>query len=141
MTGADLDTVRSYFAEAVPFAHEMGFTVDAVGDGSAVVRFSYDDRWTRPGHIINGGTLMALADLAVYAAIFGRVGVVPLAVTNELKMSFLRPAVDADVLASATLPKLGRRVAYGLVDLATPAEPDRLVAQATATYLLPDEPR
>ena len=140
MTGADLQTVRSYFAEAVPFAGEMGFSVDEVGDVRAVVRFTYDDRWTRPGQIINGGTLMALADLAVYAAIFGRVGVVPLAVTNELKMNFLRPAIGSDVLATATLPKVGRRVAYGLVDLTTPAEPDRLVAQATASYLLPAKP-
>ncbi len=106
-----------------------------------MARFTYDERWVRPYRIINGGTLMALADVAVYLAIFSKMGIVPLAVTNELKMNFLRPAVGADVLASASLLKLGRRVAYSSVDLHVEGEPDRLVAHATASYVLPDDDR
>lgn len=104
-----------------------------------MARFSYDDRWTRPYEVINGGTLMALADVAVYLAIFGRLGIVPLAVTNELKMNFLRPAIGDDVMARATLLKVGRRIAYASVDVFMDGTPDRLVAHATASYVLPDE--
>lgn len=82
---------------------------------------------------------MALADVAVYLAIFGRIGIVPLAVTNELKMNFLRPAMGGDVLARAELMKLGRRVAYSTVDLFMESDPGRIVAHATASYVLPDE--
>lgn len=81
---------------------------------------------------------MALADVTVYLAIFGRLGIVPLAVTNELKMNFLRPAIGGDVLARADLMKLGRRVAYATVDVFMDGESDRNVAHATASYILPD---
>jgi uncharacterized protein (TIGR00369 family) len=82
---------------------------------------------------------MALADVAVYLAIFGRLGIVPLAVTNELKMNFLRPAVGGDVLAMAELLKVGRRIVYATVDLFMDAEPERLIAHATTSYVLPEK--
>ena len=81
---------------------------------------------------------MALADVAVYVAIFGRAGIVPLAVTNELKMNFLRPAKDGDVLARAELLKMGKRIAYASVDLFMDGAPDRLVAHATSSYVMPE---
>ena len=81
---------------------------------------------------------MTLADVAVYLAIFGRLGIIPLAVTNELKMNFLRPAIGGDVIARAELIKVGRRVAYGAVDVYMDGDPDRLVAHATSSYVLPD---
>ena len=60
------------------------------------------------------------------------------AVTNELKMNFLRPAIGHDVLARARLLKIGRRIAYATVELTESHQPDRLVAHATASYVLPD---
>lgn len=132
-----LPEVEAFFAQELPFFNEFGFQVESVSDGGGVARFVYDERWTRPYKIINGGTLMALADVAVYLAIFGRLGIVPLAVTNELKMNFLRPAIGGDVLATAELLKVGRRVAYGSVDLYMDGNPDRLVAHATSSYVLP----
>jgi uncharacterized protein (TIGR00369 family) len=130
--------IEQFFVEELPFFESMGFAIESVDDGVGVVRFRYDEKWTRPFGVINGGTLMALADVAAYVAIFGRMGIVPLAVTNELKMNFLRPAVGEDVLARAALLKVGRRVAYATVDVFRNDEPDRLVAHATTSYVLPD---
>jgi uncharacterized protein (TIGR00369 family) len=139
ISAVDIDDVQSFFSDHLPFFDEFGFSIDSIDDGEAVARFTYDDRWTRPYEIINGGTLMALADVTVYLAIFGRVGIVPLAVTNELKMNFLRPAVGGDVLARAELMKMGRRVAYATVDVFMDDDPERVVAHATASYTLPEE--
>lgn len=122
----------------LPFFTEFNFEIESADEGAGVARFVYDEKWTRPYQIINGGTLMALADVAVYLAIFGRLGIIPLAVTNELKMNFLRPAIGGDVLAQAQLIKVGRRVVYGSVDLFMDGAPDRLVAHATSSYVLPD---
>jgi uncharacterized protein (TIGR00369 family) len=135
-----VEDVNSFLAAELPFCAEMNIACDHVGIDVGVTRFAYHDRWTRPGGIVNGGTLMALADVAVYVAIFSRTGIVPLALTNELKMNFLRPAVGSDVVARATLHKLGRRVAFASVDVAEPQAPDRLVAHATASYVLPGPP-
>lgn len=135
---SDLDEVKAFFARHLPFFDEFGFAIDSIDDGVGVTRFLYHERWTRPYGVINGGTLMALADVAVYVAIFGRAGIVPLAVTNELKMNFLRPAKDGDVLARAELLKMGKRIAYASVDLFMDGAPDRLVAHATSSYVMPE---
>jgi uncharacterized protein (TIGR00369 family) len=135
-----VEEVNAFLAAELPFFGAMGIRCDAVARGVAVTRFSYDERWARPGGIVNGVTMMGLADLATYVAIFTMAGIVPMAVTNELKMNFLRPAVGRDVLARATLHKLGRRVAFASVALFEVGDDDRLVAHATASYVLPDDP-
>lgn len=131
--------IEDFFAAELPFFETLDFAIESVDDGVGVVRFVYDEKWTRPYQVINGGTLMALADVAVYVALFGRLGIVPLTVTNELKMNFLRPARGGDVLARAELLKVGRRIAYATVDVFMADDPDRLVAHATSSYVLPDE--
>lgn len=133
-----VDEVNDFLVEQLPFCVEMRITCVSVSRDVAVVRFSYSDRWTRPGGMVCGPVLTALADAAVYFAIFTRLGIVPLAVTNELKANFLRPAIGRDVVASATLHKIGRRVAYASVALTEEHNPDRLIAHATASYVLPD---
>jgi uncharacterized protein (TIGR00369 family) len=132
------DEVNAFIAAQLPFAKQMGINCDAVERDVGVTRFAYDDSWTRPGSIVCGPVLMALADVAVYVAIFSRVGIVPMTVTNELKINFLRPAIGHDLVARARLHKIGRRIAYASVDLAEDRDPQRLVAQATASYVLPD---
>jgi uncharacterized protein (TIGR00369 family) len=136
-----LQEVAAFFEKEAPFFPEFGMKIESVDSDAGVARFIYDEKWTRPYQIINGGTLMALADVAVYLAIFGRLGIVPLAVTNELKMNFLRPAIGGDILARAVLIKVGRRVVYGSVDVFMDGAPERLVAHATASYVLPDDSR
>ena len=134
-----VDEVNAFLAAELPFFPAMNIGCAEVGPGVGVTRFRYDERWTRPGGIVNGVTLMGLADLAVYVAIFTHHGIVPMAVTNELKMNFLRPAVGRDVVARADLHKLGRRVAYASVALSEAGgDAARLVAHATASYVLPD---
>jgi len=136
--GVTILEAEAFLKEDSPFFEAFGFQIDSLDTKAGIARFVYDEKWTRPYQIINGGTLMALADAAVYLAIFGRLGIIPLAVTNELKMNFLRPAIGGDVLARAELLKVGRRVVYAAVDVFMDGNPDRLVAHATTSYVLPD---
>ena len=80
---------------------------------------------------------MSLADAALYVAILGQIGLKGMAVTIELKMNFLRPAVGGDVLAEAQVLKLGQRIAYGEVRLFMADARDKLIAHATCTYAMP----
>jgi uncharacterized protein (TIGR00369 family) len=133
-----LEQINDFFISHVPFCTEMNIRCDHLDNDIAVARFTYDDRWTRPGSMVAGPVLMALADVAVYGAIFTRTGITPLAVTNELKMNFLRPAIGRDVLARARLLKVGRRIAYAAADVFEEHDEARLIAHATASYVLPD---
>ena len=71
----------------------------------------------RPGGYISGPTLFGLADLAFWFATFTVLGPAPMAVTSELSIAFLRPALGGDVLARAELMKVGKTRIYGEVRL------------------------
>jgi acyl-coenzyme A thioesterase PaaI-like protein len=114
-------------------------TVEAVGGQSATVRLQTGHADLRPGGTVSGPTLMAVADMALYVAILGEIGIVPLTVTTSLNINFLRkPAADRAVVGVCRLKKLGRSLAVGEVDLFSEgvAEP---VAHAVGTYSIPPQ--
>ena len=59
--------------------------------------------------------MMALADFAMYVAVLAAIGPVPLAVTINLNINFLRKPARRDLTAEARLLKLGKRLAIGEV--------------------------
>jgi uncharacterized protein (TIGR00369 family) len=130
--------VNAFVLRELPFAVELGIACESLEADEALARWRFSPRWLRPVDFVSGPVMMALADAAMYFAIFTRGGITPLALTNELKVNFLRPAVARrDLLARARVLKRGRRVVYGMVDVFEEGAPGRLVAQATSSYLLP----
>jgi uncharacterized protein (TIGR00369 family) len=110
--------------------------VEEVGNLTARLRLKAAPRDLRPGGTVSGASMMALADLAIYAALLGEIGLVPLAVTTSLTMNFLRKPPLADVLAEARLLKVGRSLAFGEILLRSDGE-EKLVAHCTSTYSIP----
>lgn len=136
-----LDQINAFVEAELPFCANFGIRVESFGLDTATVRWTYSSAWTRPGGdsaFVCGPVMMTLADVAIYASLFGRFGILPIALTNELKTNFLRPAFDHDLLCTARLVKAGRRIAYGSADVYEDGAPDRLVAQATSSYVMPD---
>ena len=115
------------------------FVIEDVGEMTARVRLRATRRNLRPGGTLSGASLMALADLAIYAALLGEIGLVPLAVTTSLTINFLRKPPLADVLAEARLLKVGKSLAFGEIVLVSDGDP-RPVAHATSTYSIPPRP-
>jgi acyl-coenzyme A thioesterase PaaI-like protein len=112
-------------------------SVEQVGDLSATVKRHIGNDELRPGGTVSGPALMAVADVALYVAILGEIGVVPLAVTTSFSINFLRkPSADRDIVGIAKLLKIGKTLAIGEVNLYSEgvAEP---VAHAVGTYSLP----
>jgi len=72
----------------------------------------------------------------MYVALLGSIGWVPLAVTTNLNINFLRKPAQRDLVAEAKLIKLGKRLAIGDIGVRSEGEED-LVAHATATYSIP----
>jgi uncharacterized protein (TIGR00369 family) len=110
--------------------------VEEVGEGEARLRLKAAAKDRRPGGTVSGASLMALADLAIYGALLGEIGLVPLAVTTSLTMNFLRKPPLRDVIAHARLWKVGRALAFGEILLRSEGD-ERLVAHATSTYSIP----
>jgi len=80
---------------------------------------------------------MAVADVALYVAILGEIGIVPLTVTTSLTITFMRkPASDRPIVGVCKLLKLGRTLAVGEVHVYSEgvSEP---VAHVVGTYSIP----
>ncbi|MFC0283712.1 PaaI family thioesterase [Camelimonas abortus] len=135
MTVAELEeTLRREFPEM--WADNAPRVIESVGYLTARVRSVYSPAQLRPGGTISGPTMMALADLALYAAIMASIGPVTLAVTTNLSFNFLRKPAPKDLIADCRLLKLGKRLAVGEVSLYSDGE-DGLVCHATGTYSIP----
>lgn len=135
-----LDEVVAFLEREFPQIHHGGrsYHLEAVGPLTARMRMDHHERHLRPGGTVSGPSMMALADLVLYAAILAQIGPVGLAVTTNLSFNFLRRPGTTGLVAEAQLLKLGRRLAVGEV-LITAAGSDELVCHATGTYSIPPE--
>lgn len=112
-------------------------TVEAVGNASATVRHQVGVAELRPGGTVSGPVMMTVADVALYVAILGEIGIVPLTVTTSLTINFLRkPLASRDILGVCKLLKLGKTLAVGEVTLYSEGS-DEPVAHAVGTYAIP----
>lgn len=134
MTVEELDRlVRGH----LPVLDQLGARVTGLGDGKAVLTAEIGPAFLRPGGVVSGPALFALADAALWVAVLSRRPDQMLAVTISLNIGFLRPVPPGAVRAEAALLRLGRRVAFG--DIRLFAADGTLSAHATGSYALADE--
>ena len=107
-----------------------------VGPGTASIAHEVGLDELRPGGTVSGPVLMTVADVGLYVALLGEIGIVPLAVTTNLTINFLKKPAPRDLLAEARLIKLGKRLAVGEIGIRSDGEDD-LVAHVTSTYSIP----
>src|SRR5437762_4583762 len=133
-----VDELERFFLAEFPqvFHAESGLAIEAVWERGCRVRQAFRQRSVRPGGTISGPTMMALADFAMYVAVLAAIGPVPLAVTTNLNINFLRRPAQRDLIAEARLIKLGKRLAVGDIQIYCDGE-DEMVAHATSTYSIP----
>ena len=112
------------------------YDIEALWRGGCRLRQRYNRRSLRPGGTLSGATMMALGDFATYVAVLSAIGWVPLAVTTNLTINFLRKPPAGDLVAEARLLKLGSQLAVGEVAIRADGD-DELVAHVTSTYSIP----
>ena len=109
-------------------------TVESVGDGAARVRHAVGFDELRPGGTVSGPVLMAVADVGLYVAICGAIGLTTDVATTNLNTTFLRmPAGDRDIIGDCRLLKVGRTLIVGEASLFSDGD-ERAVALVVATY-------
>jgi len=113
-----------------------GLSIECVDYGNIRVKRRFQEDSIRPGGTISGPTMMELADFAMYVAVFSVAGPIPMAVTTNLNINFLRKPGRGDLVADAKLLKVGRRLVVGEVTIYSDGEGDP-VAHVTSTYSIP----
>lgn len=131
--------IEDIICQGLPAARLQGLKIDAVGADWVEARFPFSDTMLRPGGSISGPTIMGLADAAMFAAIMARLGRLEMAVTQDLNIHFLRKPRDSDLIARASILRLGRRSVVMEVQVFSDGERDKPAAFVTGTYALPFE--
>lgn len=134
MSQVSLEQIAAFLAAEFP---QTRVTVESVEARAARVRHAVGPAELRPGGTVSGPVMMMTADVALYVAIFGALGITPLAVTTSLNINFLRkPAADRAIVGDCRLLKVGRALVVGEVLLYSEGLADP-VAHATGTYSIP----
>jgi len=128
------DLVNAYLEEAFP---RTGNRCVEVGEGYAVGAYDVEMDKLRPGGFVSGPMQFSLADAVLWYALFGSVGIEPMALTSELSIRYLRPATGAVLYARADLHIVGRRQVVGTVVLWMDERDDKPVSVAQGTYVRP----
>jgi uncharacterized protein (TIGR00369 family) len=118
------------------YIHGEIFSVLEIGHGTCRMQMAYHESQLRPGGTISGPAMMALADVALYVALLGAIGEVPLAVTTNFSINFLKKPAPAAVIAECRYLKIGKSLAVGESSLFSEGSTTP-VAHVTATYAIP----
>jgi uncharacterized protein (TIGR00369 family) len=109
-----------------------------VGGDYAVARRDVPASELRPGGFISGPAQFGLADAALWFLVFAVIErVEPMALTSELSIRYVRPAVGRTLWARATADVAGRRNVVGTVRIWVDDRSDKPTAVAQGTYMLP----
>jgi acyl-coenzyme A thioesterase PaaI-like protein len=131
---ATKEEVAAFIAAELP---QTRCVVRELGNRGAKLSYEVGPDDLRPGGTVSGPALMAVADVALYVAILGEIGIVPMAVTTSLTINFLRrPAASKSIMAVCTLMKVGKSLAVGEVSLYSEGTSEP-VAHVVGTYSIP----
>lgn len=121
------------------FPQQRGrFRVERVAPMAVRVAMAPTEADLRPGDTVSGPSLFALADCAFYAAVLAMIGRVPLTVTTNLSINFMRKPRPAALVCDARILKLGRTLAVGDATILSEGA-EGPVAHASVTYAIPPE--
>src|SRR3569832_1115425 len=134
---ATQEEITAFLAKDFPQARCV---VDDVGARRATVSLEVGVADLRPGGTVSGPVLMEVADMALYIALLGEIGIVPLAVTTSLTINFLRkPTAGKRIVGECKLLKVGKSLVIGEQTNKTDGTTEP-VAHAAGTYLIPPWP-
>jgi uncharacterized protein (TIGR00369 family) len=114
------------------FSVLVGFEVERLYEGGAVLSMRVDDRHRQIHNVVHGGVVAALADTAgaIAAYTVSTVGVE--LVTIELKINYLLPIADGKIEAEGRVLRAGRN--FTVVDCDVRNEQGDLAAKALMTF-------
>src|SRR5262245_59032245 len=116
-----------------PFAAIYKFKLQSLGKGECILRMPFQESLERPGGIVAGWALMAVADVSTWLAIMTLIGKDSLTVTTDLNTKFLSSAIREEVECTARILKTGKGLIYGVAECRRCS--GKLLTHHTVTYV------
>jgi uncharacterized protein (TIGR00369 family) len=120
-----------------PWLAALQLQVRATTAESTTLVMPFDEQLLRPGRIIAGQALMALADTAMVIALWSALGAFRPVATVDMTTTFLRTATPAAIVAEATVLRLGRTLGFCHVRMLMDTLERPLVAHGAGSYRIP----
>ena len=118
------------------FGSWMGVKATEITARGATVRLAVRPEFLRHGGTVAGPIVMAIADVAMYAAIMGAVANGERAVTSDMTMHFMRRPQGAALTGEARILRQGKRSVVCAVDVFVDGQGES-VCHVVGTYALP----
>jgi acyl-coenzyme A thioesterase PaaI-like protein len=131
----DIAAINDMVAEQFP---GTGNRCVELGSDYAIAAYDVTPADIRPGGFVSGPCQFAIADCALWFLSFVGLGrIEPMALTSELSIRFLRPAVGERIICRASLEAVSRRSVVGTAHVWVDGSPDKVTAAAQGTYAVP----
>jgi uncharacterized protein (TIGR00369 family) len=120
----------------VPFNRHLGFTVLEVREGYVKTLIPYRPEFIgdprRPA--LHGGFLAAIVDACGGFAVWTHFEIGDLISTVDLRVDYLRPGPERDVIAESNVVRTGNRVSVVNTLVYTADDPQQVLAEGKAVY-------
>lgn len=114
-----------------PFLKHTGASLKSFSKGEAEVELSVEPYHLQHKGFVHGGVISTLMDNTGWYAAVSNLENGFTAVTMEIKINYLKPALGKYLLASASVKRQGRTTSFVTIEL---HDENALLAYATATY-------
>jgi len=133
---ADLASLIRIIETALPFHVHLGLRVEELGPGYARMRLPFKPEFVgdvrRPA--LHGGLISFLVDTCGGTAVWTRCRHDDRIATIDLRVDFLRPAPEDDLVAVGKVKLLGNRVGNATVKLFAAGDPGTILAEGRGVY-------
>lgn len=117
----------------LPFLEHTGASLKNFSKGKAEVELYVQPYHLQHKGFVHGGVISTLMDNTGWYAAVSNLEDGFTAVTMEIKINYLKPALGKYLIASAAVKRQGRTTSFVIIEL---HEQGKLVAYATGTYAL-----
>jgi uncharacterized protein (TIGR00369 family) len=121
-------------ANPPPIMKTLGMELLEARDGRATMKLRVGSRFHNPMGTVHGGIMTDLADATMGLALMTTLNADESFTTLELKMNFLRPVVDDELMSEAKVLHRGRTIA--LVESVLKNREGKEVARGVATQMV-----
>jgi len=132
----DFAKMTELIERGIPFNAVLGIKVEELREGHVRLRVPYRPELlgdTRR-NALHGGVISSLVDVCGGFAVWTCCRLEDRIATIDLGVDYLRPALDRDLIAEASVRLLGNRVGNAHVLLWSEGEPDKHVAVGRCVY-------
>ncbi len=131
-----LAELRRILEDELPFNVHLGLRVETLEPGHAVLRLPFRPEFVgdtrRPA--LHGGVISMLVDTCGGTAVWASCGLNDRVATIDMRVDYLRPAPEDDLIATATVSLMGNRVGNSHVLVHSASDMEHAVAEGRGVY-------